>query len=248
MFFLVNMNRFDFIKINALAAIGLGSLSFQNLDNQLLKAFLTGKKNSKLTKDNLLHKTAYYAFKEMHKAAKEKYINIEIISGYRSFDHQLSIWNRKYKYYENRGLTGKEILDKITTYSAIPGTSRHHWGTEIDIIDADNTKPQSNILQAQHFHDLGNYCELNEWMQQNAHNFGFYQVYTNDDSRPGFAYEPWHYSFEPLSKVYLKSYDKIDLPTIYKNENILGKAYLNQDFLFEYSKSHIHGINPKLLG
>lgn len=241
------MKRSKFLRINALAAIGLGNLSLKDLNNQPTNAFLTGKYNPKLTKNNLLHKTAYQAFEDMHKAAKEKHINIEIISGYRSFEHQLSIWNRKYKYYEKQGISGPEILDKITTYSAIPGTSRHHWGTEIDIIDADNVKPQSNILQARHFQDLGNYCELNEWMQKHAHNFGFYQVYTNDKNRSGFSYEPWHYSFEPLSKAYLKSYAKIDLPSIYKNENILGKAYLNRNYLSDYSKSHIYGINPKLL-
>lgn len=241
------MKRLEFLKINTLAILGLSHLSFQNLNKNPSNAFLTGKYNVQLTKNKLLHKTTYKAFREMHKAAQEEHINIEIVSGFRSFEHQLAIWNRKYRYYLKQGLTGPEILDKITTYSAIPGTSRHHWGTEIDIIDADNAKPQSNILQAQHFHDLGNYCELNEWMNKNAHNFGFYLVYTNDDNRTGFSYEPWHYSFEPLSKPYFKSFNKIDLSTVYKNEKILGKAYLTKDYLFNYKKSHIMGINSDLL-
>ena len=241
------MKRLDFIRINALALIGLGNLSFQNLNEIPTEAFLTGRINSELTKDKLLHKTAFKAFEEMQKAAKEKHIDIEIVSGYRSFKHQLSIWNRKYEYHRKKGLTGPEILDEITKYSAIPGTSRHHWGTEIDIIDGNNSRPQSNILQAHNFNDSGNYCELNEWMQKNAHKFGFYQVYTNDKNRTGFSYEPWHYSYKPLSKPYFESYIKIDLPSIYTKEDILGKAYLNQNYLLKYSKSHIHGINPELL-
>jgi LAS superfamily LD-carboxypeptidase LdcB len=241
------MKRKDFLKINALAILGLGNLSFQNLKHQPTDDFLTGRSNSKLTKDKLLHKTAFKAFEEMRKAAKQKYIDIKIVSGYRSFNHQLSIWNRKYQLYSSQGLTGPEILEEITKYSAIPGTSRHHWGTEIDIIDANNSKPESNILKAENYHETGNYCELNQWMQKNAHNFGFYQVYTNDKNRTGFSYEPWHYSFKPLAKKYFESYIKIDLSSIYKNEDILGKAYLNQNYLFKYSKSHIYGINPELL-
>lgn len=241
------MKRSDFIKMNALAVMGLRSFSFQDFQKKTYKAFLTGKNNPYLTDDNLLHKTAFKAFTNMQQAAEKDNISVRIVSGFRSFDYQLSIWNRKYRYFKKYGLSGQAIVEKITTYSAIPGTSRHHWGTEIDIIDANARKPESNILQAQHFHDLGNYCELNEWMQNNAHTYGFYQVYTNSKERTGFAYEPWHYSYQPLSKAYLKAYAEINLEGIFKHENILGKKYLDKNCLMSYSRSHIYGINPKLI-
>lgn len=241
------MKRLDFIKINTLASIGLCTFSFNDIQEDVSTAFLTGKKNPYLNKSKLLHKTTYKAFLDMHKAASQNHIDIKIISGFRSFDYQKGIWNRKYNYYKKQGLSGQTIIKKITNYSAIPGTSRHHWGTEIDIINASAKQPKSNILQAQHFHGQGYYCELNQWMQKHAHKFGFYQVYTDDKNRPGFSYEPWHYSFKPKSKSYLEAYSKLNIEQVFENENILGKQYLDKNCLQSYFESHVFGINAELL-
>jgi len=76
--------------------------------------------------------------------------------------------------------------------------------------------------------------------------FGFYLVYTNDIDRKGFKYEPWHYSYAPLSKPFLKEYLKINLDSLFKDKKILGKEYFTEEFIKNYLKDYILDISPKL--
>ena len=123
----------------------------------------------------------------------------------------------------------KQNIKKIIEYSTIPGTSRHHWGTDIDIIDA-NPMIQKNVLDPEKFKDGGPYFKLRNWLEKNAHSYGFYIVYTNDENRKGFKYEPWHYSYKSISKSMLQEFLKIDLIKLFENEDILGKEYLDTIF------------------
>ncbi|RRO12567.1 D-alanyl-D-alanine carboxypeptidase family protein [Flavobacteriaceae bacterium 14752] len=222
-------------------------MPFEYLQDNPSKALLTGKHNPYLNTSGVIHKAVYQPFVKMREAALKAGLDIQIVSGFRSFDRQLKIWNSKYKQYQKQGLSDKDIIKKIITYSTIPGTSRHHWGTDIDIIDANVEKPNSDLLLEQNYHGNGVYCKLQEWMQTHAHEFGFYLVYTNNYHRSGFKYEPWHYSYKPLSKPYLKSYLKLNHNDLFNNENVLGKNYLDQNCLMSYFQSHLRGINPKLL-
>ena len=52
------------------------------------------------------------------------------------------------------GLSPEENIQKIIEYSTLPGTSRHHWGTEIDIIDG-TIQSQGDVLLAEKFHEGG---------------------------------------------------------------------------------------------
>src|SRR5690625_8033590 len=83
-------------------------------------------------------------FNLMKKAAKEKGFNIHVISSFRSYSHQNRIWERKYRDFRNRGLSHQNTIDKIIEYSAIPGTSRHHWVTDLDIIDTTKGFPKKD--------------------------------------------------------------------------------------------------------
>jgi hypothetical protein len=56
-----------------------------------------------------------------------------VCSGFRSFERQVEIWNRKVEALQPR--VPQEIFEAILRWSALPGTSRHHWGTELDVID-----------------------------------------------------------------------------------------------------------------
>src|SRR5690625_7396566 len=84
-------------------------------------------------------------FNLMKKAAKEKGFNIHVISSFRSYSHQNRIWERKYRDFRNRGLSHQNTIDKIIEYSTIPGTSRHHWGTDLDIIDTTKGFPKNPL-------------------------------------------------------------------------------------------------------
>ena len=71
--------------------------------------------------------------------------------------------------------------------------------------------------------------------------------YTKNSNRDGFLYEPWHYSYSKLSKLFLKKY--LDLNMIEKiyDPQILGVKTLTKSFLKEYQKKFILGINDQLL-
>ncbi len=84
-------------------------------------------------------------------------------------------------------------------------------------------------------------------MDLNACLYGFYLVYNDETDREGFKYEPWHYSYKPLSQTYLQEYKKLDLSTIIKAENVMGNEHFTQKFITNYLNKHILDINPILL-
>ena len=203
---------------------------------------LTGKVLPK--KSNNPHKLrgeVYEAFLKMAKAAKKDGIEIQIVSGYRSFSHQQRIFDRKYKKFTAQGLTPEAAVEKIIEYSTIPGTSRHHWGTDIDIIQKNAFQPK-NLLIASNFENNGPFCPLKEWMDANATQFGFKLVYTNDPNRKGFKYEPWHYTYLPTSKNMLNAYLQQDTHVKIINNSILKIDSNSQKFVNKYLKNNILDI------
>ncbi|CAI8275255.1 MAG: D-alanyl-D-alanine carboxypeptidase [Flavobacteriales bacterium] len=194
---------------------------------------------------NLLTAKTATAFCAMQVAALRDGIDLQLVSAYRSFDRQKYIWEDKYKRYTAEGLSPKDAIDRILQYSTIPGTSRHHWGTDIDITDS-NAPKQKRILVPEKFHNNGPFAPLRKWMEENANRFGFYLVYTNDASRTGFSYEPWHYSYLPEAKHYQKQYDSRTAFAYFKSVGIYGSAYINVDFWEEYYTLFFKGINAKL--
>ena len=193
-----------------------------------------------------LQKEAFNAFQKMKSAALKEGINIKVVSAYRSFGRQKSIWNRKYKLFISQGLSPQAAIEKIIEYSTLPGTSRHHWGTDIDIIDA-SVKAPSNLLNESNYNKNGVYFELKKWMDANSEAFGFYLVYTNNPKRKGFKYEPWHYTYKPLSVPMLKDFKNLDLVHFYKNIKLNGNQYLTKEFLAKYVKENSLDINLSLL-
>ncbi len=210
-------------------------------------ACLTGKELSKFQNPtNRLHKEAYRSFLAMQKEAAKDNIQIQIVSGYRSFNRQLQIFNRKYTRYQKQGLSKIQILNKITEYSTIPGTSRHHWGTDIDIIQKISNPPK-NLLVAKNYEEAGVFCNMKEWMDKNAHKYGFDLVYTNDTNRTGFKYEPWHYSYAPIAKKLLTQFIQYETHNaIYKD---LKKSKIKMDSLFfkKYLKTHIYNTDNEYI-
>ena len=192
-----------------------------------------------------LAKKAGKAFEKMQKAAKKEGVVLEIVSGYRSYDRQKAIWNRKYKANETAGLSPEQNIKKIIEYSTLPGTSRHHWGTDVDIVDGSKPKV-GDVLVAEKFHNKGPYIQLKKWMDQHAKKFGFYLPYTQNPNRKGFYYEPWHYSYAPLSISLLKSYTSLDLNKVLITEGLEGSAHLNFEFITTYYKENILGIAAEL--
>lgn len=151
------------------------------------------------------------AFLLLQQEGKQAGFDICIASGFRNFERQLAIWNAKFnnlrpvldrqqQTIDMTKLTDWEKVQAILTYSALPGTSRHHWGTDIDIYDK-NAVPAGYQLQlVPSEYTQGPFKKLSLWLAENSHKFGFYLPYQSDNA--GVAPEPWHLSYQPLSSQY----------------------------------------------
>ena len=207
---------------------------------------LTGRQNDgTINKYKNLQKEVYIAYLKMKEAAEKDSVFIEIASGYRSFERQKLIWNTKYQKFLKQGLTPSLAVQKIIEYSTIPGTSRHHWGTDIDIYDY-KAKKVSSILNEENYIKGGVYEKLKIWMDENSEKFGFTLVYSNKAGRKGFKYEPWHYSYKQISKPMLRSFLKLDIVSFLNAQNINGKEILTNNFFKKYISENLLDINPDL--
>ena len=243
------MKRSNFLKSLLLIGGAYGLSSFKTLTLQdYTRDQLIGKGNPDLVGDSYLttmHKETAVALKKMQSAAAKEGIAIEVVSAYRSFQRQKEIFEGKYRRFIQEGLAPLEAIKKIVEYSTIPGTSRHHWGTDLDLIDGNAQRPK-NVLMAQHFHGEGPFCKMKEWMDQYAESFGFFEVYTDSTERKGFKYEPWHFSYAPVSIPMLKAYRNLNLKAILAEEKIAGNTHFTQEFLTAYWNENIMDINPRL--
>jgi len=197
-------------------------------------------------KDINLVKEAHDAFIDMKRAAYSAGVDLKIVSSYRSFDRQQVIFERKFIAYTDAGMTPLAAINKIIEYSTIPGTSRHHWGTDIDVIDG-YQKVSGDVLVPSKYAEGQPFANFKKWMDENSEKFGFYLVYTDNPKRRGFKYEPWHYSYAPISVPMLDAFRSKNILQLYKNETFLGSEHFTAGFLRTYIADHILDINQKLL-
>ena len=149
-----------------------------------------------------LQKQTLESFIKMREAAEKDGIQLTIISGTRDFYSQKSIWERKYNNYKKEELSEVEIIKKIMLWSSMPTTSRHHWGTDIDINGFDDYFSEENKKANKEY----------KWLLINTPKFDFCQVYTEKGEgkrRTGYNEEKWHWSYMPLACKYLNLYQEI---------------------------------------
>jgi len=159
-----------------------------------------------------IHKQALNDFLNLKRKALAEGLKLEIISGFRDYERQLKIWNLKAKgerpLYDDLGnvleysqLSPTEIMFAILRWSALPGTSRHHWGTDIDVFDAGTQTSKEVQLIPSECVDNGPAAKLHLWLDdmiETKNSFGFYRPYRRDLG--GIAPERWHLSYAPLSR------------------------------------------------
>ncbi len=244
------MERRSFIKKSSASSIGLAllpSLAFAK-DQEYSVLELMGKTDIELFGKGInLRAQAHDAFVEMKKAAYSDGIDLKIVSSYRNFTRQEAIWERKFvTFTEDDGMTPLAAIDKIIEYSTVPGTSRHHWGTDVDIVDG-YRKVDGDVLDPAKFGAGGPYEDFKKWMDENSKVFDFHLVYTDDPKRKGFKYEPWHYSFAPLSIPMLKAFRSKNIMLILEQETFLGSEHFTNGFIKNYIQNNILDINKELL-
>jgi len=246
------MNRKKFLYSSILAGIGLQfpfqaffktPIEFQNISIEQVLGLDTSHLEPSPV---LLEKETYKSFSKMQSAALKDDIHLQIVSGYRSFSQQKRIWEKKYNQLLKTHSSSEVILE-IITYSSIPGTSRHHWGTDIDIIDQSVRLPKGGVLLEKHYHGTGVFSNLKIWMERYGSDFGFELVYTDDTTRTGFLYEPWHYSFSPTSKDFLSLQMKESFQKSWEKLSFDGKSKMTPEFIASYFKNYALGINTLLM-
>jgi LAS superfamily LD-carboxypeptidase LdcB len=138
------------------------------------------------------------------------------VSSFRDFNRQLAIWNGKHRgerelraadgsLLEPRALDDDARVAAILHWSALPGASRHHWGTDMDVIDA-NAVPAGYRPQfvTEEYAGGGVFAHLDAWLTQNAAAHGFYRPYAT--WRGGVQPEPWHLSYAPVAEQALAGF------------------------------------------
>lgn len=244
------MQRRSFIKKSGLTTLALSTIPstilLEGNDYSILE--LMGKEDIKVYGKGInLRKEAHDAFLEMKKAAYSAGIDLKVVSSYRNFERQVQIWERKYdKYTEENGMAPLDAIDKIIEYSTIPGTSRHHWGTDVDIVDG-YRKVEGNVLDPNKFGEGGPYEDFKNWMDANSEKYGFYLVYTDHPKRKGFKYEPWHYSYAPISKPMLTAFRRKNILLLLQQEDFYGSEHFTNGFIKNYVRNNILDINKDLL-
>jgi LAS superfamily LD-carboxypeptidase LdcB len=228
-----------------------------NIEAKILHTELLGQQSDHIhwLSDKVgIHHNMVNAYQEMQAAAKNQNIDLHIASGWRGFERQLQIWNNKFLARTNvKSIEGKVIdmtefselkkIKTILTFSALPGASRHHWGTDIDVY-APNLLSDKEKLQLEpwEYSDIGPFAPLNEWLKNNSQCFGFYFPY--DCYRGGIAHEPWHLSYAPLADKYQQQFTVDLLANAIEKATIAGKSTI-LNHLDEIYQNYILNINQR---
>ncbi len=178
-----------------------------------------------------VHIDVVNAITDLQKASREAGFDLRLASSFRSFERQKTIWNKKAKgqlacFDKNErpldisACSPFELADTICFFSAIPGTSRHHWGCDFDIFDF-NAYPAGKTpqLKQSEFTPGGENFPVYQWLLKHAADFGFYFPFTQ--THDGVCPEPWHISFKPVSELAQKQYSKHLLIDILSTQPVL---------------------------
>jgi LAS superfamily LD-carboxypeptidase LdcB len=180
-----------------------------------------------------LHRHVVAPFLNLRRAALADGFDPVAISSFRDFSRQLSIWNGKFlgekpaldasgNPIDVRELSPLQRVEAILLWSALPGASRHHWGTDIDLIDRNATPPGYRVqLTQEEFAPAGPFAPLADWLETNAARFGFFRPFRGVLS--GVRPEPWHFSFAPVAENARRSLTPAVLHNAIAAAPLLGK-------------------------
>jgi LAS superfamily LD-carboxypeptidase LdcB len=180
-----------------------------------------------------LHAQAVAPFLSLRRAARSEGFDLVPVSSFRDFGRQLAIWNAKFggakPLYATDGspleaarLAPEERIAAILRWSALPGASRHHWGTDLDLIDGEATSSGYRVqLTAAEYAAEGPFGRLAHWLENNAPRFGFFRPFRGVLS--GVQAEPWHFSFAPLAEPARRALTCAMLHGALEDAPLLGK-------------------------
>jgi zinc D-Ala-D-Ala carboxypeptidase len=216
------------------------------------KDYLTGKFNPAKDKrfvkigDFYLRKEVAAAFLKMQKEAAKSKIKLTLVSATRTFTEQKRLWENKWNGITPVNTHTDEFLPKpnsrkntlskteralrILEFTAMPSTSRHHWGTDFDLNRVDSSYWEKPKGQKEY-----------EWLVKNAAVFGFCQVYSADRTN-GYKEEKWHWSYVASAANFTNQYAESVKNTDILNFKFVGAETANSvdavgKFVLEINRS-----------
>lgn len=126
-------------------------------------------------------------FEDFEKEALKNGVTFVIVSSYRSVSDQQTVFDNSVKEHLNNGSSQKEAEKLTREYITVPGTSEHHTGLAIDVIDENWSKEGKGLEDS--FYDT----KAGKWIDQHAADYGFVIRYPADKVKiTSINYEPWH--------------------------------------------------------
>ena len=193
-----------------------------------------------------IHKEIHRPLNELCEQAFDKGFILNVCSGYRSFQRQCDIWNDKLsgkrpvldalgRPIKIENLTDWERVEAVLRWSALPGASRHHWGTDIDIYDS-AAMSEGYKLRLLHEETVGDgiFASMHEWLDDHVDpKCGFYRPYETYNG--GVLPERWHLSYAPVSRVYAGAMKLTSLERRLRKSNIflLDTVLQNLELIYE---------------
>ncbi len=190
----------------------------------------------------LLHQDVLSDLLTMQKAAANEGIELALASSFRDFERQVLIWNNKFSgqraVFDRVGdqvqmseLDEWQKVKAILTYSALPGTSRHHWGTDIDVYDnAAIDETYKLQLEPKEYGSQGQFYKLSNWLAEHSNKYGFFRPYLYDQG--GVAAELWHLSHQVTADKYSVFFKQnaYALLNLLSEHQVGGVASIEQNF------------------
>ena len=133
-----------------------------------------------------LQTAACDAFLSMQKAAAADGVTIWMQSGYRSVKYQTSLYERKTKYYLDKGYDNATAKEKAAAVVNPPGYSEHNCGLAADLNSPEHTGLDEGFEKTAAF----------RWLCEHAGDYGFILRYPKDaEDKTEIIYEPWHWRY-----------------------------------------------------
>jgi len=183
--------------------------------------------------ESALHPFAIAGLGQLRADARAAGFDLRVVSGFRSFRRQADIWNAKVaglrpvldeeeRPLDIERLSEQELMLAILRWSALPGASRHHWGSDMDVIDAAAISPGAGVrLTTEETRGSGPFAPLHRWLDTRiaagrAH--GFFRPYTGISCEVGA--EPWHLSFAPLAWECQRAFDPVAMCNAHRDAHL----------------------------
>lgn len=183
------------------------------------------------------------AFIKMREAALKDGLELHVASGFRDFARQNLIYTGKFDGVRQVLDRNEEPLDishmseeekvrAILYFSAIPGLSRHHYGTDIDVFAANLLAPREELDLTNRLYGTGNQRPLTKWLEKYMADFGFFRPYVHDGLT---ASELWHISYAPEADVYTKMLTTDEAVSFVEAHNLRGTRALTDILKAEFT-------------